>query len=92
MADIAVIQTGADMFTVNVTEGDSTTVHRVRVSSVDHRRLAPDVEPALLVEESFRFLLDRESKEAILRRFDLPVIGRYYPEYETEIRSRLGVD
>ena len=34
---------------------------------------------------SFRFLLARESKELILRTFDLPVIGRYFPEYERDI-------
>jgi hypothetical protein len=90
MAEIAVIQTGTDLFTVNVTDSTGTTVHKVRVSAVDLRRLAPDVEPAVLVEESFRFLLEREPKEAILRTFDLPVIGRYFPEYEEEIRSRIN--
>lgn len=90
MADIAVIQTGADTFTVNVTDDTGTTVHKVRVSAVDLRRLAPSTEPAILVEASFRFLLEREPKEAILRTFDLPVIGRYFPEYEEEIRSRLS--
>ena len=42
------------------------------------------------VEESFAFLLEREPRESILRRFDLPVIGRYFPEYEVEVRRRLG--
>jgi hypothetical protein len=27
-------------------------------------------------------LLEREPKEAILRRFDVSVIGRYFPEFE----------
>jgi hypothetical protein len=35
-----------------------------------------------LVRDSFAFLLGRESKEAILREFDLSVIQRYFPEYE----------
>lgn len=35
-----------------------------------------------LVEASFLFLLDREPKEAMLRRFDLTLIGRYFPEFE----------
>ncbi len=30
-------------------------------------------------------------KESILSAFDLPVIGRYFPEYESTIRSRLTV-
>ena len=43
-----------------------------------------------LVEASFAFLLERETKESILREFDLPVIGRYFPEYEPEIGRRLA--
>jgi hypothetical protein len=34
-------------------------------------------------------LLEREPKESILTRFDLSVIGRYFPEYEREIKRRL---
>jgi hypothetical protein len=41
--------------------------------------------PEELVRRSFEFLLAREPKESILRRFDLPVIGRYFPEYEAEM-------
>ena len=43
------------------------------------------------MRRSFEFLLEREAKESILSRFDLPLIGRYFPEYEKEIRKRLGV-
>lgn len=90
MTDISVIPTGAHQYTVKVSDASSSTVHLVRVAEVDIQRLAPGVEAARLVEESFRFLLEREAKESILRSFDLPVIGRYFPEYETEIRSRLS--
>jgi len=34
------------------------------------------------VRESFRFLLEREPKESILREFDLSVIKRYFPDYD----------
>ena len=44
-----------------------------------------------LIQSSFEFLLEREPKESILRKFDLPVIARYFPEYERAIRKRLGV-
>jgi hypothetical protein len=47
------------------------------------------VAPDVLVEKSFRFLLDRESNTSILRSFDLPVIGRYFPEYERVIKGML---
>ena len=43
-----------------------------------------------LIEASFEFLLERESKESILAEFDLPVIGRYFPDYPFDIRRRLS--
>jgi hypothetical protein len=62
--------------------------HRVRVEPADLDRLAPGAaDPAEIVEASFRFLLARESPASILGSFDLPVIGRYFPEYEAEIRA-----
>lgn len=76
---------------VTVIEGRSKTEHQVTVSKEDYRQLAGDmVSPEQLVEASFRFLLERESKESILRSFDLTVIGRYFPEYERTIQERLG--
>lgn len=66
------------------------TTHEVTVSASDLARFAPGAaDPADLVRRSFAFLLAREPKESILRRFDLSVIGRYFPEYEQEIR-RVG--
>ena len=43
-----------------------------------------------LVRESFAFLLEREPASSILARFDLPVIARYFPEYDGDIRRRLA--
>ena len=64
------------------------TTHEVAVTAADLARLAPGAEtPDDLVRRSFLFLLAREPKESILRRFDLPLIGRYFPEYEREIRG-----
>ena len=64
------------------------TTHEVAVSRTDLAQLAPgDPAPEDLVRRSFAFLLERESKESILRRFDLPLIGRYFPEYERTIRG-----
>jgi hypothetical protein len=36
------------------------------------------------------FLLERESPESILSRFELSVIGHYFPEYPGTIRRRLA--
>jgi hypothetical protein len=43
------------------------------------------VSPETLIEKSFEFLLERESNTMILARFDLPVIGDYFPEFEKNI-------
>lgn len=72
---------------VRVGSGGGATEHDVAVSSVELERLAPGaVEPKPLVEESFRFLLAREPKESILRRFSLGDIERYFAEYPEVIR------
>ena len=73
---------------VTVTEGGTTTRHEVSVATGDLARLAPgSAAPDDLVRRSFEFLLRREAKESILRAFELPVIGRYFPEYERSIRQ-----
>lgn len=88
---IVTCEPGPAGWTCRVTVGDPAggrlTEHEVAVSHEDLVRLAPGADrPDDLVERSFDFLLSREPKEAILRRFDLPVIGRYFPEYEAAIR------
>jgi hypothetical protein len=66
--------------------GDATT-HAVAVQAHDLQRLAPGAgDPVDLVRRSFAFLLEREPKTSILRRFDLTVIGDYFPEWERAIR------
>ena len=71
---------------VTVAGAGAPTTHEVGVLAADLARLAPGAaDPEDLVRRSFAFLLAREPKESILRRFDLPLIGRYFPEYEREI-------
>lgn len=68
----------------------ATTTHRVSLSEDQRTHLAGgDIPAERLIEESFRFLLEREPNTSILSAFELPVIGRYFPEYEREIRLRL---
>jgi hypothetical protein len=43
---------------------------------------------AELVRASFGFLLEREPATSILSTFSLDVIGRYFPEFQAEIRRR----
>jgi hypothetical protein len=47
------------------------------------------VSPEALIEKSFEFLLERESNTMILSHFDLPLIGRYFPEYEETMLKRV---
>ena len=66
-----------------------TTEHVVTVSRAELTRFAPgNREPARLVEESFRFLLEREPAGSILRKFAISDIGRYFPDYLDWITSR----
>lgn len=77
-------------FDVSLREGKSETRHRVSLSQADLSRLACGATAETLIEASFRFLLDREPKEAILSSFELRVIARYFPEFETELASYLN--
>jgi hypothetical protein len=80
-----------DSKTFKVTvQGRSTTTHTVSVSPEYHQKLTGGrVSPEDLVRKSFEFLLEREDNTSILRSFDLPVIGRYFPEYESTVRTML---
>lgn len=74
---------------VRLTDARGTGEHLVSVGRADLERLAPGAaDPDDLVRRSFEFLLEHEPRTSILREFDLPMIGRYFPEYEGEIRTR----
>ena len=73
--------------TVDVDRG-ATTNHVVTVISTDLARLDPGArDPHLLVDRSFRFLLEREPNTSILREFNLMEIARYFPDFEATIAS-----
>jgi hypothetical protein len=62
-------------------DGRAVSDHTVEVSKADLKRLAPESSVDELVQRSFEFLLEREPPQSILRRFNLPDIERYFPEY-----------
>jgi len=77
-------------FRVRVLEAGSESTHLVTLDPKDFARLAQGaIEPQELIRKSFEFLLEREPKESILSRFDLTVIGRYFPEFEHEIKKKM---
>jgi hypothetical protein len=78
-------------FDVVVREGEDETRHRVTISHQMCERLTGGKHPPeRCIEAAFRFLLEREPKEAILRRFDVTVIPRYFPEFEQELPHYLS--
>jgi hypothetical protein len=78
-------------FDVRVRDGESETRHHVTMSRATAERLTAGQHTAEhCLEAAFRFLLDREPKEAILGRFDVEVIKRYFPEFERELPRYLA--
>ncbi len=76
-------------FRVEVKGPRGSTTHTVEVPAGMADELGwGDAAEAELVRESFAFLLEREPPTSILSRFSLDAIGRYFPEYPTEIRGR----
>ena len=89
MPTIRVTQIRDGFYDVTVDDGEGISSHEVTVWPSDLARYAPDATPEGLVEASFAFLLEREPKEAILRRFELPVIEQYFPEYAAQIAGMI---
>jgi hypothetical protein len=77
-------------FRVRVVEAKSESTHCVTLTPDDCRRLSGGkIEPGELIRRSFEFLLAREPKESILPEFDLSLIGRYFQEYERELKRKI---
>jgi hypothetical protein len=86
---ITVDHVSGDEYEVKV-RGTTQTTHRVKLRDADRERLGgKEVSAERLVEESFRFLLEREPNTSILSSFELPLIGKYFPQYARAIRERL---
>ena len=88
-ATITVKRAGEDadplVLDVLVRDGMGETRHRVTLPCGEARRLTGGRNVEELVAAAFRFLLDREPKEAILARFEFSVIAGYFPEFETRL-------
>jgi len=90
MSEITITAMEPGHYGVQVTEGDTTTSHRVAVPDalLDELGLA-GVDHELVVRETFGFLLDREPATSILSEFSLDQVPRYFPDYYDELRARL---
>jgi hypothetical protein len=89
MPDICVEAIAPEQFLVRVSENGSQTEHLVKVTKQAFERYGQRTSGKRLVEETFRFLLERERKEAIMHSFELPVLDRHFPGFGEEIAERL---
>ena len=81
-------------YKVEITESDvssSRTTHQVTMRKDYYMDLTQQgrMIPEELIKMSFEFLLDRESKESILGKFDIAQINIYFPEFEKMIKTIL---
>ena len=87
---ITVAAAGASRWRVEVRAGTASS-HEVTIPEGYLEKLGlAAVASERVLEESFRFLLERESNTSILASFELPVIASYFPGYEKDIRRRLA--
>ena len=84
---VRVVSEDAQTFHLNVCVRDpgGETNHEVTLARDLLARLAPGESAEAFTLRSFAFLLEREPKESVLRRFDIAIIGRYFPEFEKTI-------
>jgi hypothetical protein len=83
-------------YEVEVTESDgsgSQTTHQVTMNRDYYMSLTDkgSTIPEEFVKKSFEFLLERESKDSILRQFDISQINDFFSEYEKEIKKAINL-
>ena len=75
-------------FMVSVEEGETRTDHTLTLDDAYYEYLTKgEISKEKLIKRSFEFLLERESKESILSKFDLKVIKNYFSDYEEKIKN-----
>ena len=87
---ISVVMVEPNTYDVRIA-GETETRHKVHMSQEYYRELCGmTVTHEWVLMQSFKFLLEREPNTAILAEFDLRDIGRYFPEFEAEIKAILA--
>jgi hypothetical protein len=91
MTDISITPLEPGTFGVEVTEGDLTTGHKVRVEDALLEELGlAGADRQVVVQETMKFLLEREPATSILSEFSLEDVSRYFPEFTEELPRRLS--
>jgi len=76
------------VYKVTVKEDGGETKHIVTLHEPYYQELTAEmISGEELIRTSFEFLLEREPKESILKKFELPRIQKFFQEYE-ETMSR----
>jgi len=84
---IKVNKISGQLFEVDVSH-DGQTKHQVTLSTDDYIKLSKaKISDEELIVASFKFLLDRESNQSILKEFNLNIIQQYFPNYLEKIQD-----
>ena len=62
--------------------------YKVTVSKATMEDLGNGRSKEEFIEDCFKFLLEREPKESIMKEFNVEIIGKYFPEWKDEIKTR----
>lgn len=91
VTDVVVTPLEPGRFRAEVTEGHLTTSHRVIVPPglLDRVGLA-GADEERVVQETMRFLLEREPATSILPEFSLDDVPRFFQDFYEELRRRLS--
>ena len=88
---IEVKKKGGNEFIVTISKKGSETEHIITLDDKYYERLTQrKITKEKLIERSFAFLLKREPKESILSKFNLKLINSYFPEFEREMKGKIG--
>jgi len=87
---ITTVRTGPDTFEVTIRENNTETRHGVVLTDTLHKELAvKNVTKEECVRGAIRFLLTREGKEDIFRRFDVATIETFFPDFRQKLPGHL---
>jgi len=79
-------------FMVTLTDDSGPTQHTVIATYEDHEAYAPDLPIERIVEEAFRFLLDRQPHSMIKGHFALQDLARMFVDFDFEMKRRLSAE
>ena len=87
---IKVIKKACCDYTV-IVENVRETKHLVTLSDVYYTKLTKGkISKTELIKKSFEFLLEKESQDSIMSKFNLKVIQTYFSDFEEVILKQIG--